>query len=396
MQISQLATKVENMSRTWEHFKSANDERLKQVENKGSSDPLTEQKLSRINRSLDEYKSRLDGVETSLRRPGRSTSSFAKDDSEHKAAFMQYLKKGSESRLLDLETKSLSAGNDADGGFLVEKQISQRIVSRIAASSSMRKLASVESISSDVLDILEDTDTTDAGWVTEAEIRKETKSPTFGKKFIRVHEIYAQPHATQRLIDDSRIDLEKWISEKVADKFSAVENNAFLYGDGKNKPRGLLFSSSSHDGTKEIFALDPKGISVEDIMNLYYSLPTEYAANATFLMHRNTLQLLRGLKCPNTGHYLWSPGLSEKSPDTLLGAPIMECPDMPLVDKGALPVAFADFKTAYRIVDRAGIRMLRDPFTEKPFVKFYATKRVGGDIVNHDAIKFLKMSSKGA
>lgn len=395
MQISQLATKVENLSRTWEHFKSANDERLKQVEQKGIADPLTEQKLSRINQSLDEYKSRLDGVEISLRRPG-SSATFSKADGEHKAAFMQYLKKGRESKLLELECKSLSASNDTDGGFLVEKQISQQIIKRIATSSAMRKLASVESISTDVLDVLEDTDTTDAGWVTETEIRKETKSPKFGKKFIRVHEIYAQPHATQRLLDDSRINLEKWISEKVADKFAAVENNAFLYGDGKNKPKGLLFSSSSHNTVKEVQTLDSHSISVEDIMNLYYSLPTEYAANATFLMHRNTLQLLRGLKCPKTGHYLWSPGLADKAPDTLLGAPIMECQDMPLADKDALPIVFADFKTAYRIVDRTGIRMLRDPFTEKPFVKFYATKRVGGDTINHKAVKILKMSSKAA
>lgn len=383
MQILQLANKVDALSRTWEHFKSVNDEKLKQIETKGSGDPLTEQTLSRINQSLNEYKFRLDNVETSMRRPGVSNiASGGGDDSEHKNAFIEYIKKGRESALLELERKSLSSTNDADGGFLVEKQISKQIIQRIAASSSIRQLASIEEISSDLLDILEDTQTTDAGWVTETEARKETKSPTFGKRFIRVHEIYAQPHATQKLIDDARIDIEKWIAEKIADRFAAVENQAFIYGDGKNKPRGLL----SYSENKEINVLDLKGITAESIMDLYY------ASNATFLMHRNTLQVLRGLKCPTTGHYLWSPGLALKSPDTLLGAPIMECSDMPLPERGNCPIIFADFKSAYKIVDRAGIRMLRDPFTEKPFIKFYATKRVGGDVTYSNAMRLLKLS----
>jgi HK97 family phage major capsid protein len=389
MQISQLANKVDALSRTWEHFKSTNDEKLRQIEKKGYADPLTEQTLSRINQSFNECKFRLDGIETSMQRPGGS-SVFNSDEghNEHKSAFIDYVKKGRESGLLDIEKKSLSATNDSDGGFLVEKQISKQIVQRITASSSMRQLASIEEISSDLLDILEDTDTTDAGWVTETESRKETKSPTFNKKFIRVHEIYAQPHATQKLIDDARIDIEKWITEKIADKFAAVENHAFIYGDGKNKPAGIL----SCNDIKTVNVSELQTITADNILDLYYSLRSEYAAKGTFLMHRNTLQLIRGLKCPTTGHYLWSPGLALKAPDTLLGAPIMECSDMPLPEKGNCPIAFADFKTAYKIVDRTGIRMLRDPFTDKPFIKFYATKRVGGDVINPNAIKLLKLS----
>ena len=253
----------------------------------------------------------------------------------------------------------------------------------------MRQLASIETISTDLLDILGDTDTAAAGWVAETEVRKETSAPTLQKKFIRVHEIYAQPHATQKLIDDARIDIEKWITEKIADKFASLENQAFISGDGHNKPRGILLG-----GSDAIINSNSTSIAVEDIINLYYSLPSKYSANATFLMHRNTLQQLRGLKCPTSGRYLWSPGIALKESSTLLGAPIVECSDISPLTPGSLPIVFADFKEGYKIVDRAGIRMLRDPFTEKPFVKFYATKRVGGDIINNDAIKILKITSE--
>ncbi len=388
MQISQIVNKVDSLANTWEHYKAANDEKLRQIEKKGQVDNFTEQKIHNINSSLEEYKSRLNQIEVSLQRPEYSAVESV-SNSEHKHAFINYLRKGNEQALQSFEQKSLSSAVDSDGGFLVEPQISKQIIKRVQTNSVMRQLASHEEISTEVLEILEDQDSTDAGWVSETEERKETKTPTLNKKYIRVHELYAQPRATQKLIDDARIDLEKWIVEKISDKFTATENHSFIYGDGKNQPKGILAQDNS---AVESLLSKSEAIAAEDIINLYYSLGAEYASKGTFLLHRNTLQILRGLKSPTTGQYLWAPGLALGAPDTLLGVPVVESLDMPLPQKGNCLIAFADFKSAYKIVDRSGIRMLRDPYTDKPFVKFYATKRVGGDVINSSAIKLLKIS----
>ena len=239
MQISQIVNKVDSLANTWEHYKAANDEKLKQLETKGHVDTLSEQKLRKLHDNLEECARRLGQVEVSLQRPEYSATEPV-SNTEHKNAFISYLRKGNEQALQSFEQKSLSSAVDSDGGFLVEPQISKQIIKRVQTNSVMRQLASHEEISTEVLEILEDQDSTDAGWVSESEERKETKTPTLNKKYIRVHELYAQPRATQKLIDDARIDLEKWMVEKIADKFTATENHSFIYGDGKNQPKGIL------------------------------------------------------------------------------------------------------------------------------------------------------------
>lgn len=206
-----------------------------------------------------------------------------------------------------------------------------------------------------------------------------------------VHELYAQPKATQKLIDDSAIDIEKWLTDKLSKQFSAMENHSFINGDGKGKPRGILdyVNGKEFGKIEQIDALSTLDASA--IIQLYFSLKSEYAANASFLMHRSTLQAIRSLKSSETGQYLWNPSLALNNPDTILGVPVYETNDMPQFAKGALAIALGDFKRAYKIVDRAGIKLLRDPFTDKPFVKFYTTKRVGGDVINTEALKLLKI-----
>ncbi len=392
MQLNEIANKVQNIANAWENFKSINDRRLQEIERKGAADPLTSEQLARINHTINEQKDKISRLETAMSRPETGFDIMPTND-EHKSAFIKYLRKGTESELAKYEAKSLSASSAEDGGYLVAPTISKQIVASLEANSVMRKLASVETISSDSLDILSDQGDFEAGWVTEEEERKNTDHAKIKRSKIFVHEIFAQPKATQKLIDDASVDVGKWIVDKISSAFTKVESNSFIYGDGQNKPFGILQDKKQlNGGTIERINSQKEGeVTAESLIELYYSLDSEYAAKAKFLMHRHVIQQIRQLKCPISGQYLWSPGLSAGASDCILGAEIVESPDMPIPAKEAEVVIFADFSSAYKIVDRQDIRILRDPFTEKPFVKFYATKRVGGRIINDKAAKILKI-----
>lgn len=392
MQLNELSTKVNQIAHAWESFKSVNERRLSEIEKKGAADPLTTEQLKQLNYSLDEQRSRLNKIEATLSRPENAGVSIIEDG--YKSAFLNYIRKGVEFELNRYETKSLSVSSNNDGGYLVAEALSNQIITRIAQESIMRNLASIETISTDSLDLLEDLGEFESGWATENQERKEIQTSKINKNKIYVHEMYAQPKATQKLIDDARIDIEKWIITKIADSFAKIENNSFLYGDGINKPKGIFsYESGKEFGQIEQLSTGESGrVNVDSLTDLYYSLESEYASQGKFLIHRNTLQQIRSLKCSNTGQYLWAPSLAIGSPDTLYGAPIIESSAMPVPADSSYSVVFADFKSAYRIVDRHDIRILRDPFTDKPFIKFYATKRVGGEVINSKAIKILKLS----
>jgi HK97 family phage major capsid protein len=398
MTTTEIKARIDKLGNAWEQFKTVNDRRLAEVERKGVSDPLTENHLGNISAKLDEYKDRLGKMEASFRRPsfGDGSNLVLEDDlrSAHKNAFCNYLRKGMEGDLCNLQTKSLSVASDPDGGYLVSPQLSENIIRTVFETSPMRQLASVEIISSDSLEILEDKDEAVAGWTTESASVSDTATPQIGKKTINVHELYAQPKATQKLIDDSAIDIEAWLAAKIADIFGRKENTAFISGDGVGKPRGILTYTAGTDwGQIEQVASGSSGaVTADKLVELFYSLKEGHATRAAFLMNRSTIDAVRKLK-DSTNQYVWNPGLAAGAPDTLLGVPVHQAADMPVPSSNSLSIAVGDFKSAYQIVDRAGIRVLRDPFTDKPFVKFYTTKRVGGDVVNFDAIKIMKLGS---
>ncbi len=397
MTIQEATERLHSLGNAWEQFKHVNDSRLKELERKGYADPLYLEHLNKINDALDQQKSRMDRIETVHARPGREMANLGyrgEDGSEYKAAFCSYLRKGMDSALEQLQTKALSVGTDANGGYLVPNQMSDTIVRIVNESSPMRALASVETISSDSLDLIEDTTDMDAAWGDETTVRSaETTSSTIGRNTIDTFEMYAQPQATQKLIDDGSIDIEQWIAEKVADKMARLEAAAFINGDGTTKPKGILTytAGTSFGQVQQVNTGVSGSITADSLVQLYFSLKDEYARRATFLMHRTTVQAVRLLKEATTNQYLWQPGLAAGTPDSLLGVPVALAADMPVAAASSLSVAVADFKRAYLIVDRIGIRTLRDPFTAKPFVKFYTTKRVGGEVVNTDAIKLLKL-----
>lgn len=400
MSLNDISDRVHALGNAWEQFKNVNDQRLKEIERKGNADPLHMEQLSKISGSLDNYKHRLDVLETAQARPGLelSTKGFTSGNghvSEYKKAFCNYLRKGMDAGLEELHTKALSVGSDPDGGYLVTPAMSQGIVKLVEAASPMRALASVETISSDSLDILEDVGDAAAGWTTETGTVTATDTPQVGKRNIAVHELYAQPKATQKLVDDAAIDIENWIGEKVAAIFARKESAAFINGTGSGQPKGILTytAGTDWDQIEQVISGSDGAVTADGLMNLYYSLKEEYSSRANFLMNRSVVQSIRLIKDTSTDQYIWQPGLAAGAPDTLLGVPVAQSNDMPVAASSSLSVALADFASAYLIVDRIGIRTLRDPYTDKPFVKFYTTKRVGGDVVNFEAIKLMKLAA---
>jgi len=420
---------VEALHAGFEEFKKANDERLAQIEKKGSADVVTEAKLQKIEADLEKAQKIADEAvlaskrqsrivtdergevvdldrkaqewaSMNARRRGAVAGSFGAADMDgYKAAFDTFLRKGEEVMGPD-ERKALSVGTDPDGGYVVNPDLSGRIVLKVFETSPMRAYASIQVISSDALEGLFDLNEASSGWVGETDSRAETNTPQLGKWRIPAHELYAKPKATQKLLDDASINMEAWLASKVAEKFSRDEANAFVAGNGVNKPRGFLTYSSGTTlpGTIEQFpsgvngalAATPDGGDV--LINALYGLKQQYRANATWFMNRASTKLVRKAKDSN-GSYIWVPGIAAGQPASLLGYPVASFEDMPDPATNSLSIAVGDMREAYQIVDRLGIRTLRDPYSAKPYVEFYTTKRVGGDVVNFEAIKLIKLGS---
>lgn len=428
-EIKKAASAIDALHAGFEEFKKANDERLAQIEKKGSADVVTEAKLQKIEAELekaqkiadeavlaskrqsrvvtDEHGNTVDldrkaqdWASMNARRRGTVAASFSAADMDgYKAAFDTFLRKGEEVMGVE-ERKALSVGSDPDGGYVVNPDLSGRIVMKVFESSPMRAYASVQVISSDALEGLFDLNEASSGWVGETDSRSETNTPQLGKWRIPAHELYAKPKATQKLLDDASINMEAWLASKVAEKFARDEANAFVVGNGVNKPRGFLTygSGTTLPGTIEQFPTGASGAlaSAPDggdaLINALYGLKQQYRANATWFMNRATTKLVRKAK-DSDGAYIWSPGIQAGQPATLLGYPVAAFEDMPDPASNSLSIAVGDMREAYQIVDRLGIRTLRDPYSAKPYVEFYTTKRVGGDVVNFEAIKLVKLGS---
>ena len=427
--IKKAAGAIDALHAGFEEFKKANDERLAQIEKKGSADVVTEEKLRKIEADLDKAQriaddavlaskrqSRVvtdehgntvdldrkaqDWASMNARRRGTVAASFGAADMDgYKAAFDTFIRKGEEVMGVE-ERKALSVGADPDGGYVVNPDLSGRIVMKVFESSPMRAYASVQVISSDALEGLFDLNEASSGWVGETDSRAETNTPQLGKWRIPAHELYAKPKATQKLLDDASINMEAWLASKVAEKFARDEANAFVVGNGVNKPRGFLTygSGTTLPGTIEQFpsgvngalAANPDGGDV--LINALYGLKQQYRANATWFMNRASTRLVRKAKDSN-GSYVWVPGIAAGQPASLLGYPVAAFEDMPDPATNSLSIAVGDMREAYQIVDRLGIRTLRDPYSAKPYVEFYTTKRVGGDVVNFESIKLVKLGS---
>ncbi|PLX39057.1 MAG: phage major capsid protein [Hyphomicrobiales bacterium] len=400
-----MAEAFEDFMTAFESFKETNDRRLADLERQRTSDPLTEEKLVRINQTLDDQRKALDGFLIKSRRPGLSSGQGARFSTaaiEHKGAFNAYVRHGREDGLSRLEEKALSIGSDPDGGYLVPDETETEIMRRLAQVSPIRSIAGIRQVSSATYKKPFSISGPAVGWVGETAARPETASPTLAELTFPTMELYAMPAATASLLDDSAVDIDTWLAEEVETAFAEQEGAAFVAGDGVNKPRGFLDYSTVDESSWSWGNLGyvvtgaagafPSSDASDVLVDMVYALKAGYRQNANWVMNRRTQAEIRKLKDAD-GNYIWQPPATADGAATLMNFAVTEAEDMPDIAADATAIAFGDFRRGYLIVDRLGVRILRDPYSSKPYVLFYTTKRVGGGVQDFEAIKFLKFGT---
>lgn len=321
---------------------------------------------------------------------------------EHKAAFEAYVRGGNEDALRGIEQKALSVGTPADGGYLVPDETEKEISRRLSAASPIRAISGVRQISGNVYKKPFAITGAATGWTGETDARTTTTSPTLAELEFPAMELYAMPAASATLLDDSATNIDEWIATEVEQAFATQEGTAFVTGDGDKKPTGFLsytkVAEASWAWTKIGYVIT--GVSgafaasnpSDNLVDLVYALKSGYRQNAQWVMNRKTQAAVRKLK-DGDGNYIWQPAAIAGGTASLMNFPIAESEDMPDIGANAYSIAFGDFQHGYLIVDRVGVRVLRDPYSAKPYVLFYTTKRVGGGVQDFDAIKLLKFGT---
>ncbi|HEU0117872.1 MAG TPA: phage major capsid protein [Alphaproteobacteria bacterium] len=406
IEMSEVRSATETLARAFEEYKSVNDQRLIEIERKGSADILFDDKLSRMDNAINNLQDDITNVKTAMRRPSKAAfQQQGEGNSAYKQAFLNYIAKGNEADLANMQTKALEVINQAEGGFVVPPEMADRIITRQYDTTPMRQIATVMTISSDAVEMLRDTNDISASWISELGVPSDTNDGGIGRVRIPVHELYAQPKATQKLLDDAFINVEEWLTNKIAAKFARAENTAFVVGDGIGQPRGFTsYSANTTDdnsrswGTLQYVPTGANGAfastnPADVLFDLVHKLRVGYHPKANWIMPRAVSDMIRKFKENTTQAYIWQPGLQQGQPSTLLGFPVVLGEDMPAVANGSYSLAFGNFEEGYTIVDRIGLRILRDPYTGAPFIKFRCTKRTGGDVVNFEAIKLLSFSA---
>ena len=365
--------------------------------------------LSEVNRFHDEMKTKFQKQEERIAMLNTKTMTYSRPalsaeidhTAPHKKALASYLRNGDDDALrgLEVERKGMNTAMNADGGFLVDPQTAEMIQSVLRSSSSLRAVANIVQVDSSSFDVLIDASDTGAGWADELADTSETAAPQIERISIYLHELSAMPKASQRLLDDSAFDVEGWLAGRIADKFARAEADAFVNGNGSGRPSGFLSgfavpNASWSWGTLGYVATGTAGDfdasnPADAVVDLVYALGAQYRANGTFVMNSKTAGAVRKMKDAD-GRFLWSDGLAAGEPARLMGYRVLIAEDMPDIAVNATAIAFGDFRAGYTIAERPELRVLRDPFSAKPHVLFYATKRVGGAVSDFAAIKLLK------
>ncbi|MEM6682211.1 MAG: phage major capsid protein [Pseudomonadota bacterium] len=372
-------------------------ETFKQEQSAAQADPLHAQKVDQISAHVGALQTRLDQLSAKASRPGLSSPELA-PASDHKAQFINdFVRQG-------LDVKSLNITTDSDGGSAVPEEIDNTVDTVLSDLSPVRSVSNVVRVGSANYKKLITLGHPASGWVGETAARPTTDTPQFQEIAPPYGELYANPAASQAMLDDARFDVEAWLAEELAQEFAVQEGAAFVSGNGTNKPKGFLdyTTSNAADDTRTFGSLQtvvtgsngsfPASNPADKLLELVHSLRPAYRQNAVFMMNTQTLSEIRKFK-DSDGAYLWRPGLADQMPATLLGYPVIEAEDMPAIANNAKAVVFGNFKRGYLIADRMATRILRDPYSNKPFVHFYATRRVGGAVVDSNAIKLLKFSA---
>lgn len=443
--IVELKQTCEQIGRAFEEFKAENDKQI----SKAVKNALAESKLEQLGQAIDDLTGKKEDLEKRIKLEAehreelerkvnalklsaassadegelKSVASFnlqikgiaidrrqaepqdvdAANFRAYKSGFQKLMRRGKETLTND-EIKAMQVGIDADGGFLVPSDTSGRIITRVYELSPIRQIAAVQAISSDRLEGIEDLGEASDGWVGEIQPRGDTNTPQIGKYEIPTFEQYAQPKASQKLLDDAAVDIEAWLQTKVSNRFARREAVAFISGNGTSQPRGFTSYTTvvTDDGSRAWGQLQHINTGVNSdfaasnpadiLFDLESAFKTAYLGNARWVTRRSVTNKVRKFK-GSDNNYLWQPGLQAGKPATLIGYPIVMAEDMPTLAAGSLSMSLGDFQQGYQIVDRLGARTLRDPYTDKPYVKFYTIRRVGGAVVNFEAIKFIRFST---
>lgn len=435
-EILEIKNIIEKQGEAWEQFKKSNDELIAaKAEGKAVAD--IEAKIATISESLDKYaedRKTFEDFMAKMTSPGASTQDdkdlaselksfnlsmratyqsegktpppdFNIDGYKHyKSGFFKLVSGIGIDSLEADERKAMSAGSDPDGGYLLPESTQGMVVTKLYEQSTMRQIADVQTISTNKIPGIIDNDEASAGWVSEIGSRIDTSTPTVGKWEIEAHEMYAMPKISQTIIDDAATNVESWLGDKVTDKFARVEGTAFTTGTGVGQPMGLFsYTTVTTDDDSRAWGQfqhvitgangDFHTTKGDPLFDLEGAFKNRYLPNARWLMRREVRTKIRKLKEATSDRYLWEPSLQAGVPDRLNGYPVTIDQYLPALTTGSLSLAFGDFRQAYKIVDRLGVRTLRDPYTAKPYIVFYSTKRTGGGAINYEAVKFLKFTA---
>lgn len=355
-------------------------------------DVVTTEKFDKINEAIGDMQAAIDQANAKVAAAEMAGGTKPLKDAEYTEAFRAHFSKGE-------VQASLNKGADSEGGYLAPVEWDRTITDALVEVSPMRSIASVQTISTAGFTKLFNLRGTGSGWVGETDARPESNTPTFGSMTITTGEIYANPGATQGMLDDAAVDLEAWIAGEVQTEFAKEEGLAFVSGNGTNKPNGFLTyatgaanASANPLGAIGVNSAASATVTTEDeLLDLIYDVPSSYTGGARFVMNRTSIGSVRKLR-DSDGRQLWQPATEAGQPSLLLAYPVTELPDMPNMATGTTPIAFGNFARSYLIVDRTGVRVLRDPFTAKPKVLFYTTKRVGGAVVDPQGMRILQMA----
>lgn len=428
---------ITDINTAFAEYKRTNDEIIKKLA-KGESVSELEVKLSKIDTDIEKFieaKTQIEAFMLAANAPGnaianekgiaeeckqfntclradfQSKGKVAPQEFDvagykhYKSGFFKLAAGSTLENLTSEERKSMQAGSDPDGGYMLPASTTGRVISKVYEQSVMRQLCDVVTIGTGKIEGLIDNGEAAAGWVSELGTRSDTATPNVGRYEIEAMEMYAMPKISQKLLDDVAMDIESWLANKVANKFARVEGTAFWQGTGVGQPRGLATYTTTatgddtrawgqlehiKTGTNGAFNSTNKADTLQDLVGAFRD---QYLNNATFVMRRSVRTAIRKLKEATTDKYLWEPSLQAGQPDRLMGYPVRIDEYMPALTTGSLSLAFGDFREGYTVVDRIGIRTLRDPFTAKPYVVFYTTKRTGGGCINFEAVKFIQFAA---
>lgn len=379
---------VAQLNAAFEEFKTAQNEKLAAK----VDDVVLNEKVDRLNAAMSDIEAALNekiAAATMVSPQG----DMEPTNPEYLNAFKAHMRKGE-------VQAAMTVGTDADGGYLAPVEWDRTVTNKMKQRSPIRDNAQVITISGSGFSRVYNDGVVGSGWVGETAARPETTTPGLSTLNFDTGELYANPAISQKALDDVAIDLEGWIRDEVSGEFAIQENIAFLSGTGTNKPFGILtYVTGATNAAKHPFGAiatttlaGATGITADEAVGLVYSLPSERNGNAKFYMNRTTLGELRTLK-DGDGNFLWQPSYQAGEPSTLLGYQVVEVPGMPNTSAGLVPILFGDMAATYLVVDRIGLRVLRDPYTNKPFVHFYTTKRVGGGVQNPEYMRAVKMAA---